>query len=328
ALPIASLTGSPLTAIVGQPVIFNLSNSKALEGKICSYLFAGGGEIGDSGGGDCSNPSQVLTLSTITEMYTTAGTYTATLTVTDSQGNTATTSHVITVTAATQTAATGLLNDTGITACSDQSTLFADCTAATMGGWFGLNQDAQLGRDALAAKGQLSKVGGGDAGFDFTKISATGAALPANATAWSCVQDNHTGLMWEVKTDDGGLRDKDNRYTWYNTNSSTNGGFEGYVNNGNNTQAFAQAVNAQGLCGHNNWRLPSKEELRSIVNYGKFNPAIDSAYFPNTQSDWYWSSSPVAYYSGSAWIVFFNGGSGSYNVKYAFHYVRLVRASQ
>ena len=34
------------------------------------------------GGGDCSNPSQVLTLSTITEMYTTAGTYTATLTVT------------------------------------------------------------------------------------------------------------------------------------------------------------------------------------------------------------------------------------------------------
>ena len=329
--PTASLLGSATTGIVGQPVVFVLNNSKAQEGKICAYTFFNGEEVSGVGG-DCSNASQVLTLPSVTELYTTAGTYTAKLTVTDSQGKTATTTHVVTVTAATQTTTTGLLNDTGITQCSNENTLFADCSAASMGGWFGLNQDAQLGHDALAAQGQLSKTGAGDAGFDFTKISATGAALPANATQWSCVQDNHTGLMWEVKTDDGGTRDKDNYYTWYNTNAATNGGTVGYENGGNNTQAFAQAVNAQdngqGLCGHSNWRLPSKQELHSIVNYGKYNPAIDTAYFPNTQNNWYWSSSPVASGSSYAWIVYFSSGSDYNSYKYINNYVRLVRSSQ
>ncbi|MCB1656813.1 MAG: DUF1566 domain-containing protein [Pseudomonadales bacterium] len=227
---------------------------------------------------------------------------------------------------------TGLLNDTGITQCSNESTLFADCTAASMGGWFGLNQDGETGRDVLAVKGTLAKTGAGDAGFDFTKISATGQTLPANATAWSCVQDNHTGLMWEVKTDDGGTRDKDNTYQWYNTNTATNGGAVGYENGGKNTQAFTQAVNAQdngqGLCGHNDWRLPSKQELHSIVNYGKYNPAIDSAYFPNTVNSYYWSSSPVASFSNRAWIVDFYDGNDGSNSKNVNNYVRLVRSGQ
>jgi PKD repeat protein len=222
-----------------------------------------------------------------------------------------------------QTVVSGLLNDTGITQCSNENSWFADCTADTLGDWFGLNQDAQVGRDALAAKGQLSKVGAGDAGFDFTKISATGQKLPANTTEWSCVLDNHTGLMWEVKTDDGGLRDKDNTYTWYNLN--INGGNAGSENN---TQAFAQAVNAQGLCGHGDWRLPSKQELHSIVNYGKYNPAIDSTYFANTQSSWYWSSSPYVENSGSVCIVGFDYGGIGGQDNNNNGYVRLVRASQ
>ncbi len=28
------------------------------------------------------------------------------------------------------------------------------------------------------------------------------------------ITDTSTGLMWELKTDDGGERDKDNKYTW------------------------------------------------------------------------------------------------------------------
>ncbi len=225
---------------------------------------------------------------------------------------------------------TDLLNDTGITNCANDNTIFDDCSAASLGGWFGLNQDGEVGRDYLAANGQLTKVGAGDAGFDFTKISATGQTLPANATEWSCVKDNHTGLMWEVKTDDGGLRDKDNTYTWYNTNTATNGGYAGSDNGGNNTQAFAQTVNSQTLCGHNNWRLPSKKELHSLVNYGKYNPTIDSAYFPNIVSlSYWWSSSPVADDSGYAWVVhFYYGFDGCCYSKSDNAYVRLVRSSQ
>ena len=327
--PVASLVGSAITGVAGQPVTFVLSNSLAKEGKLCSYLFNNGEGL-DSGITGCGDDGLPLVFLPITMTYTKAGTFTPTLTVTDSQGKSATTTWLVNVGEAPQIADTGKLNDTGITQCSNQYTVFADCSAASMGGWFGLNQDGETGRDFLAAKGQLTKIGVGDAGFDFTKISATGLPLPASVTEWSCVQDNHTGLMWEVKTDDGGLRDKDNRYKWYNTNTATNGGTVGYENGGNNTQAFAQAVNSQSqpLCGHNNWRLPSKKELHSLFNYGKYNPAIDSAYFPNTVSSYYWSSSPVANGSNYAWLVYFGYGDDHRNGKDDVNYVRLVRSSQ
>ena len=202
------------------------------------------------------------------------------------------------------------LNDTGITKCVFFS-IFADCTEGigSIGSWFDHNQDAEVGRDYLAANGQLTKVGAGMAGFDFTKISAAGEKLPATATAWSCVLDNQTGLMWEMKTNDGGLQDATKTYQWYNTDTSTNGGTVGYANGGNNTQAFTQAINSKALCGYTDWRLPEKQELHSIVNYGKVGPAIDSAYFPNTVSSYYWSSSPVARNINHAWMVDFYAGN-------------------
>ena len=227
--------------------------------------------------------------------------------------------------------------DTGITKCVFFS-IFADCTEGigSIGSWFDHNQDAEVGRDYLATNGQLTKVGAGIAGFDFTKISAAGEKLPATATAWSCVLDNQTGLMWEIKTNDGGLQDATKTYKWYNTDTSTNGGTVGYANGGNNTQAFTQAINSKALCGYTDWRLPEKQELHSIVNYGKVGPAIDSAYFPNTVSSYYWSSSPNAINIDQAWMVDFNAGTdysnfnnGNGNSGKANNlYVRLVRSDQ
>jgi hypothetical protein len=57
--------------------------------------------------------------------------------------------------------------------------------------------------------------------------------------------------------------------------------------------------------------MPTREELRGIVDYSRSNPAIDTTvtgYFPRTVSDWYWSASPFAPGTGSAWRVFFNDG--------------------
>lgn len=59
----------------------------------------------------------------------------------------------------------------------------------------------------------------GHAGFSFTKLDANGNELLANATDWSCVKDNVTGLIWEVKqggngtVGDEGLHDADDTYT-------------------------------------------------------------------------------------------------------------------
>lgn len=331
--PVASLVGSDITGVVGQPVVFVLSNSKPQEGKLCSYTFVGGGEIGASGSGDCSNASQVLTLPSITEIYTTAGTFTATLTVTDSKGKSATATWLVNVSEALQTATSGLLNDTGITQCANVNTLFADCSAASLGGWFGLNQDGETGRDFLAANGQLTKVGAGDAGFDFTKISATGDPLPDSATDWRCVKDNYTGLLWEVKTTDGGLHDWRKTFQWYSPDIATNGGFSGYENGGNNTLAYVNDINVQGLCGYNDWRLPARMELIGLMDYSKPypGPTIDLDYFPHTQGGYYWTSSPYSFNKDGAWAVDFVYGITSNYYEYWYyrkdskHYVRLVR---
>jgi hypothetical protein len=47
----------------------------------------------------------------------------------------------------------------------------------------------------------------------YTKIANNGANLPDSAllgtgpTDWACTRDNRSGLLWEVKTADSGLRD-------------------------------------------------------------------------------------------------------------------------
>lgn len=232
---------------------------------------------------------------------------------------------------------TGKLNDTGITLCADGSSNNLDCPVTDYEG-----QDAEYGRDAQAKAGTLEKVGGGDGGFDFTKLDANGNDLPESATAWSCVRDNHTGLIWEVKTNDGGLHDKNDRYNWYNPDSKANGGYPGYQDDDGdicygydasneasycNTHAYVERVNKQSLCGANDWRMPTRLELMGIVDNNSYSPAIDTQYFPQTRSSWFWSSSPNANDSRNAWSVSFGNGNVSANGKYSDgSHVRLVRA--
>jgi hypothetical protein len=235
----------------------------------------------------------------------------------------------------TPTACYGRLNDTGIQRCSDGASGNLDCPVAGFSG-----QDSDYGRDAKARLAKLDKTGAGVAGFDFTKIANDGSKLAATAklgTAtkdWACTLDNVTGLLWEVKTNDGGLRDKKNTYTWYNPDETKNGGNAGVRHSGKcidskcDTQAYARAVNAATLCGKRDWRIPKQAELLSIVNRGRFNPAIDDTYFPNTVSNYYWSSSPVINNSNIAWTVYFYYGGDSLNTKGYDYFVRLVSTQQ
>jgi hypothetical protein len=260
-----------------------------------------------------------------------------TLTVTDSNNDSGTDIVLITVNKNPPDTATGKLNDTGITTCSSGSSNGAPCP---VDGYEG--QDGDHGRDAQASASTLTKVGAGSAGFDFTKLDANGNALAAGALVWSCVQDNHTGLVWEVKTAATGLHYKFDKYTWYNTDADTNGGGEGLADSGDicynyiggdadsfcNTQAFVARVNSQSLCGATNWRLPNKNELSSIVDFVTLNPAIDRDYFPITNGSWYWSSSPGAGDYDGAWVVGFKYGSDNDYGKSSYEYVRLVRGGQ
>ena len=231
----------------------------------------------------------------------------------------------------------GKLNDTGIKTCSTGNRNGLACPVSGYAG-----QDGDYGRDA---EKKLPKIGHGSAGFDYTKIANDGTKLPATAALgsgskdWACTRDNVTGLVWEIKTADGGLRDQQNDYSWYNPDSKKNGGFAGYQNYGYctggiscDTQGYVNKINTVTLCGKKDWRLPKQSELLSIINYGRVNPAIDPGYFPNTPGFlWFWSSTPNAGNSYYAWFVNFYNGYDNYDFggsKVSTFAVRLVRGGQ
>lgn len=240
-----------------------------------------------------------------------------------------------------------VLGDTGQNWCASEAAGDLLCPQAGFP-----DQDGDHGRDALARSGQLVKIGGGDAGFDYTKISNSGNPLPASAALgaepkdWACTRDNVSGLIWEVKTNSASsLRHMNHTYTWYDTNSTINGSDVGMLGtsascnntlNQCNTSAFVAAVNVQGLCGFSDWRMPTPGELHGVVHYGRVAaPAIDPTYFVNTaptgDARFTWTgrtfpSAPSVAWSVDFGAVSFAGVNGT--SKEGLLSVRLVRIGQ
>jgi hypothetical protein len=76
------------------------------------------------------------------------------------------------------------------------------------------------------------------------------------------------------------------------------------------------------------WRLPNIKELQSLVERSCSNPAINDSVFPNTGNSFFWSASPYAFVTNSAWGVFFSDGSVSTNLRGDGQSVRLVHGGQ
>ncbi|SLM32560.1 exported hypothetical protein [Desulfamplus magnetovallimortis] len=129
----------------------------------------------------------------------------------------------------------------------------------------------------------------------YTKLDADGNPLNDAASSWAMVRDNVTGLIWEVKTEDGTVHDRGNKYSWYDENPETNGGNAGTPGEGTDTQDYISALNAENFGGYSDWRLPTLHELTSLTDKGRNDPAVNTDYFPGTQSYWYWSSTTNAF---------------------------------
>jgi len=156
-----------------------------------------------------------------------------------------------------------------------------------------------------------------------------------------------TGLIWEVKTpaSDLGLHSRAHTYSWYlseveddptGTQTSTTASCSLTECN---TTNFVEAVNNQGLCNFNDWRMPSHQELLSLVHFGRATgPMLDDFYFPNTVASasgavWYWTNQSSAdgaagEQSSTAWAVDFNSGNDNFLAKSTPVNIRLVRAGR
>jgi hypothetical protein len=136
-----------------------------------------------------------------------------------------------------------------------------------------------------------------------------GAAWPSPrfTVTGDCVTDNLTGLMWTKDANHFGPQ------TW---------------------QSALNSANGLNLCGFTDWRLPNVNELRSVVDYSNYDPALpDSAPFINVQSDYYWSSTSNAFNAVNAWSIHMYSGyvyfyDKTYTYNYYYYYVWPVRGGQ
>ena len=167
------------------------------------------------------------------------------------------------------------------------------------------------------------------------RYSLVGKARGGAYDKTECVYDSSTGLFWEGKTANG-IRAGTGSYTNYDSTSSaqkSGGGIptQAEIDASTNSIGYVNSVNAgSGLCGFTNWRLPTKEELLGIVDLSQASAEkIDSSWFPNTQADRYWTSSPNVNNSNtSARVVQFNDGGEFYGYREQGYPVRLMRKKE
>ncbi len=148
-----------------------------------------------------------------------------------------------------------------------------------------------------------------------TTIPATTPTERFSPNTLGTVIDNKTGLMWK-KCSEG------------QTGSSCTGRAKTF----SWEQAFeyVQTLNKNtGFEGYSDWRLPTINELRSLIEERCVNPAVNAEVFPNTLSKAFWTSSPFAGFTNHAWYVNFDQGYDNYlRIKYDGNYLRLVRSQQ
>lgn len=135
------------------------------------------------------------------------------------------------------------------------------------------------------------------------------------------VRDTQTNLIWEKKTNTGGLHAVNNMYTWCQATGNRTAG----TVCASNTASWIGDVNAANFAGFGDWRVPTRTELESIVNPALGPPRIDPIFGP-TAAGGYWSATALEGNPGRAWSVgFVSGGAGDFPKEFTIR-VRAVRS--
>jgi len=164
----------------------------------------------------------------------------------------------------------------------------------------------------------------------YAGIAITGNLEPASAPgstmrtleelqpSWS-KKITDASKRFETVLDGSGVLDKETGLVWEKSPNTTTRTW---------SNAIYYAYN-KTVGGRDGWRLPTVEELKSLVDRTQSNPALPSGHpFTNVQSNIYWSSTTVNHSAANyAWVVHFNDGNvlNYYTHKDNNHYVWCVR---
>lgn len=116
------------------------------------------------------------------------------------------------------------------------------------------------------------------------------------------VKDPSTGLIWQ--------RAVPAVYTGCQSRYVSNQGTAGNACNWQEAMGYCAQLSLQ----NSRWRLPTKDELLTIVDTSRTEPAIDLTAFPGTASEAFWSATPStedrsSSWSEGAWYVLFQNGT-------------------
>lgn len=143
----------------------------------------------------------------------------------------------------------------------------------------------------------------------YTKLDENGDPLPESADEWAMVRDNERGLIWEIKN-----RDRDSahfyaqRFAWEDLQ-----------------EGFIDPLNEGTFGGFSDWRLPTAEELSTLMIPSTRVPMVDIDLFPYTRPDSYWTGLFRTDTPDYACHVDFYLGNVHYSPKSQKNYARAVR---
>ncbi|PZU17569.1 MAG: hypothetical protein DI589_25905 [Shinella sp.] len=132
----------------------------------------------------------------------------------------------------------------------------------------------------------------------FIKIGADGQQLPNDAIDWVAVELPEHGLTFTATS---------------------------IVESDVPQEKCEAAAKALTLAGHSDWDLPTIDELSLLVDRSRYSPAINTDFFHDTQNDWYWTKTPAAWSSASAWSVGFSYGSVGSDLRNDYGFALAVR---
>lgn len=140
-----------------------------------------------------------------------------------------------------------------------------------------------------------------------------------NAYAARCVRETpgppHDGPRYDLQNEV--VKDLATKLTWQRAIPA----------DGATHAAAAQYCADSTVGGWDDWRLPSLQEMETIVDEGRSNPAADPVVFPQTPAAGFWTATLWAGTPVLAWHVDFDRGGAAYDTATMSYRIRCVRWS-
>ncbi|MBR6888100.1 MAG: DUF1566 domain-containing protein [Selenomonadaceae bacterium] len=123
------------------------------------------------------------------------------------------------------------------------------------------------------------------------------------------IRDSTTGLDWEVKSlDEENFRYCKRPLNWFAFN-----------------EKYIPQLNETAYGGFSDWRVPSKAELRSLIDYSKTSPAFPQEIFRTLTAQDYWCGTTYGLRSDCGWVINLNLGAATAKNKTLTSYGVAVR---